>query len=171
MIQDNGSTKNLVLYDVKYVPQLKPCNLFSLTRAIDKGFNLGNEGRAVTLSKGDFTLKFPKQVRTKTGYVSGLNMYAIVEKDIKIPKLKSGREVNINTYHQMLGHISEERTRATAKYYNVKLTGKFETCYNCALAKARQNNLGHVKDEKHSNKPGETLSFDIINQNYKLWRF
>ena len=37
-------------------------------------------------------------------------------------------KVNINIAHRWLGHVSESMTRATAKLYGWKLTGKWQMC-------------------------------------------
>ncbi len=62
----------------------------------------------------------------------------------------------------MLGHCGEEKTRAVAKYYGVKLSGEFTPCPDCAKAKAKQANVPKsIPDEKRSKIPGERLFFDI----------
>ena len=53
-------------------------------------------------------------------------------------KLKNKKEKNVNTYHRTLGHPSEDTTRLTAKFYNVKLTRDWKVCTECALAKRMQ---------------------------------
>ena len=58
ILQEDGKERDVVLHGCKYVPKLGPFNLFSLTNSIDKGFELGNEGRSITIRKGDFKLKF-----------------------------------------------------------------------------------------------------------------
>ena len=42
--------------NVKRVPDLAPYNLFSITWALNNGFQLGNKGKIVTLKNGDFTV-------------------------------------------------------------------------------------------------------------------
>jgi hypothetical protein len=39
---DDGTVMNIVLQNVKYVPDLAPYNLFSITQAISNGWSLGN---------------------------------------------------------------------------------------------------------------------------------
>ena len=46
--------------------------------------------------------------------------------------------------------------RFIAKYYGVKLTGKFEVCTHCAQAKAKQAKIPKdVPDEHKTEVPGE----------------
>ena len=47
----------------------------------------------------------------------------------------------INAFHKALGHESESITHATAKAEGIMLTGKVNTCEDCALGKARQTNV------------------------------
>ena len=157
IIQDNGKEIIGLLENVKYVPKLAPYNLFSITTAIDNGYKLGNEGRKIILSKDGKELIFDREVKTKSGYVPGIKMQPIKselgrEKDnnFGFPTLTIGKKLDINVFHQLLGHVSENVTRNTAKYYGVELDGKFNTCKECALAKAQQKNLGHVDYPKEA---------------------
>ena len=166
---DDGKTRKIVLHNVKYAPQLKPFNLFSLTASMKKGFKLGSEGMAITLTKGDFTLKFDKPYHTKEGSVAGIDLRILDSQHEEMtkevtpnqPEKKETVTMNVNTMHRVLGHTSEETTRATCKRAGIKLIGSFEICDACALAKARQRNLGHVSEERRSKRQGERLSFDV----------
>ena len=55
--QTNDRRTIVTLTNVKYVPELW-CNLFSITAALDKGFELGNVGRVITLSHGNVKIGF-----------------------------------------------------------------------------------------------------------------
>ena len=106
---------------------------------------------------------FDEEVKTKEGYVCAIKMHFNTEtrEDVAVPALKDG-SVNINCFRELLDPPSESKTRAVAKYYGVKLTGKFKTCANCAKAKARQANIPKsIPEEKRSKKPGERLMFDV----------
>jgi hypothetical protein len=78
-----------------------------------------------------------------------------------VPALVAGQTINIMKYHDMLGHFSEAKTKKTAKYYDIKLSGNFEVCSDCAKAKARQKNIPKGNDTVHAESKGERLSFDI----------
>ena len=59
-----------VLLDcVKVVPALAPYNLFSITKALEAGMDLGNVGRTLYLQKQDYKLTFDREIQTKSGYV------------------------------------------------------------------------------------------------------
>ena len=45
---------------------------------------------------------------------------------------------DINEYHRQLGYPNERTTRTTTKAFGIKLTGKFQKCEDCVIAKARQ---------------------------------
>ena len=44
-------------------------------------------------------------------------------------------------YHLQLGHVCEDTTRLTAKFYGINLTKKNLPCGDCALAKRMQHRL------------------------------
>jgi hypothetical protein len=72
----------------------------------------------------------------------------------------SGKKVDINEFHKMLGRCRLDRLENTGKIHDFRLSGTFETCEVCAIAKARQKNLN--KDWKGGSEvPGERLYFDI----------
>jgi hypothetical protein len=56
-VSKDGKKQKMILHDVKVVPDLAPFNLFSITSALDKGFELGNDGKTITVKKGNFNLK------------------------------------------------------------------------------------------------------------------
>ena len=73
---EDGSVMNIVLQNVKYVPDLAPYNLFSITQAISNGWSLGNEGKTILLKNQNKVLKFNKMLKTKSGYVGGAEIFA-----------------------------------------------------------------------------------------------
>jgi hypothetical protein len=50
VIQLNGSSVDVTLEEVKYVPELW-VNLFSISKALKNGFNLNNKGLMISLKK------------------------------------------------------------------------------------------------------------------------
>ena len=52
----------------------------------------------------------------------------------------------MNTYHKTVGHPSEDTTRLTAKFYNIKLTKDWKICIECALAKRMQRCLAKTNE-------------------------
>jgi hypothetical protein len=53
--------------------------LFSIGKALKNGFNLSNNGEIIKLSKGNVTLTFDKVVRTKNGFVPGIQLLPVLE--------------------------------------------------------------------------------------------
>lgn len=158
----DGTYRPIALYGCKYVPELAPFNLFSITKALSGGCSLGNVGETITLTKGDFTLSFDYKIRTKTGYVAGVEIMSTEGDELAAPALGPDGAIDVNVFHSLLGHVSEYKARAVAKYYGIKLVGKFHTCSACAEAKARQSNVPKVVAEESKCKTaGEKLHMDI----------
>ncbi len=106
---------------------------------------------------------FDKRIETKTGYVVGTEIAPLCKSaKLAAPTLSESHPVDVNDFHKLLGHPSESKMRFIAKYYGVKLSGKFEVCAHCAQAKARQANIPkNVSDEARTDVPGERLHMDI----------
>jgi hypothetical protein len=115
-------------YNVKFVPKLAPYNLFSITQAIANGWNIGNKGQMIYLKKDMNILQFYVVIKTKTGWVSGVQIMPRIDENIAIAALGPGKSVGMMEYHDMLCHVSEATTKATSRYYDIKLKGKFEIC-------------------------------------------
>ena len=67
----------------------------------------------------------------------------IIEATARAPKLIQPNQLTMDTnkYHKKLGHVCEDTTRFTAKFYGIKLSTKFLPCGDCALAKRTQHRL------------------------------
>ena len=157
-VQKDGKMRSFTMTNVKYVPDLY-CKLFSVTTALDKGFQLGNKGRIIYLQKGDFGIAFDKVFETKTGFILGVDL-AVRTNELAQAGLEAGREINVNLLHEKLGHPGEEATRKTGKMLDLKVTGTFKKCENCAISKARRMNLNKDKVER-SKEIGFRLFIDI----------
>jgi len=59
VIQVNGSTLDITINEVKYLPDLC-ANLFSVNKAIKNGFELSNEGENISLTKGSASITFDR---------------------------------------------------------------------------------------------------------------
>ena len=82
---------------------------------------------------------FDRRIKTKDGWVSGVDVMPIPGKQAKEEKKIVAAKVtlDINEYHRQMGHPNQQITRTTAKTFGIKLTGKFQKCEDCAVAKAR----------------------------------
>jgi hypothetical protein len=105
------------------------------------------------LKKGNLKLKFteerglfkiPLEVQVERGLMTG----------------EPEKKININTFHERLGHPCHETTKLRAKNMNIELTGKWEECKECQMGKAKQKGCKKVSKNK-STITGERLSIDI----------
>jgi hypothetical protein len=160
ILQKNGEKLIVTLENVNYVPELW-INLFSIGKALKKGFNLSNDGEIIMLSKGNVTLTFDKVVRTKNGFVHGIKLLQVLD-DVgtSVLETKKRNTIDVNNLHKILGHCSEVNTRLTGKAYGYEVTGKFDVCEACSVAKVRKKNM--KKERKGgSSIRGERLYVDI----------
>jgi hypothetical protein len=117
VIQKDGSTNNIVLREVKYVPELW-VNLCSIGKALQNGFNIGNKGIKISLMKGTTKIVFDRIMPTRsTGFVVGIQMLPSVRGTMAIIALKKRKCVNGKKLHGMLSHVGEDCARQTAKFY------------------------------------------------------
>jgi hypothetical protein len=123
---------------VKYIPELW-INLFSIGKALKNEFNLSNDGEIIKLSKGNVTLIFDKVVRTKNGFVLGIKLLQVLD-DVgtSVLETKKLNTIDVNNLYKVLGHCGEFNARLTGKAYGYEVTGKFDVCEACSVAKARQ---------------------------------
>jgi hypothetical protein len=52
-------------------------------------------------------------------------------------KLDSGKSVNVNKFHEIIGHCGLDRLKKTVQVHGLKLKGDFKVRENCVVAKAR----------------------------------
>ena len=71
IIQKDDSSREVTLTGVKYVPQLF-CKLFSITKALEKGLNIGNDGKRIYLKTDNFKMTFDQVFETATCYILGI---------------------------------------------------------------------------------------------------
>ena len=75
---------------------------------------------------------------------------------------KFSTTMTIKKAHTVLGHMSEDTTRAAAKQLGITITrGSLDTCEACAIGKAKQKNVPKVSNQIPSTKPGELMYLDI----------
>jgi hypothetical protein len=75
-------------------------------------------------------------------------------------KMDSRKGINVNKFHEMIGHCGVNRLKKTTQVHGLKLKGDFKVCKDCAVAKARQKNLN--KEWKgRSQVPEERVYLDI----------
>ncbi len=152
----------VMLYDMKYIPEFM-LKLFSLSCAMKKGANIQNEGMVLKVQKGDLTLTFKNCAEMQNGCILGLELVPITghiaQMALEASKLK------MTGLHKRLGHVLNDITAKTAKFYGWKITGRPKDCKSCELAKACEKNLSKEKIERCKNK-GEQLFLDISSTEY-----
>ena len=109
------------------------------------------------LTKGDLSLRFDRQMKTRNGILCGINL---------LPNTKSDRALtgndrmkvhcDINVFHKIYGHASVSSMRDTAKVYGWKLTGRFDPCEDCHTSNAKQRLVKKSTTNKAS-RPGERI--------------
>jgi hypothetical protein len=152
----------VTLNDIKYVPRL--CvNLFSLNKALKKGFKVSNDGVVVSLNYKHVELTFDRVIHVTDGCVTGVSMKPIFIDKINgfaNTSISNERIYNINHLHKLFGHCGQEILNKTIKIYGFKSSCNFDKCEQCAIAKAGQKNL-NKNWLGSSNLPGERLYVDI----------
>jgi hypothetical protein len=141
--QINGEKFTVTLNNDKYVPSL--CvNLFSLSKALEKGFKISNDGVVVSLNFKHVKLTFDRVINATDGCVTGVSMKPMMSNNINgfaNASISNRRIYNINHLHKLFGHCGQEILNKTIKMYGFKSSGSFDTCEQCAIAKARQKSV------------------------------
>jgi hypothetical protein len=157
--QINGEKLTVTLNDVMYVPSL--CvNLFSLNKALKKGFN---DGVVVSLNYKHVKLMFDRVIHATDSCVTGVSMKPMMSNNINgfsNASISNERIYDVNHLHKLFGHCGQEILNKTIKMYGFKSSGSFDTCEQCAIAKAQQKNV-NKNWLGSSNLPGECLYIDI----------
>jgi hypothetical protein len=146
---------------VNYVPSLCE-NLFSLNKALKKGFKVSNDGVVVSLTYKHVKLIFDCVINATDGCVTGVLMKPILSKNINgfaNASISNERIYDINHLHKLFGHCGQEILNKTIKMYGFKSSGSFDTHEQCAIAKARQKNV-NKSWLSSSNLAGERLYAD-----------
>jgi hypothetical protein len=155
--QLNGSNVDVTLKEVKYIPEFW-VNLLIISKALKNGFDLSNKGLMISLKKQSVSVTFDRVIKIVNGSISGIKMTTHAP---SVPYLSKGslttiKEIDVNKFHEMIGHCGVDRLKKTANIHGLKLKGEFKVCEDCALAKARQRNVN--KDWKSGSQvPGERV--------------
>jgi hypothetical protein len=146
--------------DVKIVPDNK-FNLFSITKRLNSGWKLGGDDKSIWLSKGNNKVVFDLKIKTKEGCIFVMYLHRD-EAEVNAVQAAAHLKINIEKAHQLLGHMNEATTRATAKVLGWDIVrGALKPCESCAVGKAKQKNVPKKSDHVPTAKPGERLYLDI----------
>jgi hypothetical protein len=157
-LSKDNKEQTFTLKNVKYIPELM-VNLLSVPVALNNGFQIGNEGIHLYLTKGDFKLEFDRIFQTGKGFVCGTELIPTSE-SIAAAVMDVGTNIDISEAHAMLGHAGDNVIRRTASFYGWKLIGTKVVCEFCAIAKAKQASITKMLSER-SGIPGERFFIDI----------
>jgi gag-polypeptide of LTR copia-type len=135
VLQTDGSSKEIILADCKYVEGL--CvNLFSITKSLQNGWRISNDNLKISLSKQGHSVVFDQVIETETGVLVGVEM--VPRGDHALAAFTTGRSIDAIEAHQLLGHANKEVVKRTVEHYGGTIKGEWETCADCPLAKAKQ---------------------------------
>jgi hypothetical protein len=135
--QINGENLTIALNDIKYVPSL--CvNLFSLNKALNKGFKVSNGGVVISLNYKHVRLTFVFVIHAMDGCVTGVSMKPIMSDNINgfaNASISTKRSYDINHLHKVFGNCGQEVLNNAIKMFGFKSSVNFDTCEQCAIAK------------------------------------
>jgi hypothetical protein len=108
--QINGEKFTVTLNDVKYVASL--CvNLFSLNKALKKGFKVSNDGVVVSLNYKHVKLTFDSVINAIDDCVTGVSMKPMMNNNINgftNESISNESIYDINHLHKLFGHCDQE---------------------------------------------------------------
>ena len=169
-VDKNGNEGQDITLTNVYCSKKYNYNLFSLTKAMEAGWNLESEKDCIMLKKGKQIIKFDVKVKSPNGVLycgrfranhsGGASEASLVNSNVKD---KSIRKMNINEAHCCFGHMSEANTRKVAKEMGIEIVrGAMKKCAACAVGKSKQKNVPKNKDvQKESIVPGERIHLDL----------
>jgi hypothetical protein len=158
VMQKDGSSFEVTLQDVLYVPKLM-VNLCSVTKAIQtKGVQLSSRGEIMimTLFIGKNEIFFDIIFKHGSGQLLGIELHPSPNHIAA-----TAHPLDINKLHTMFGHPNSQVLAATVSKYGFKTKNTLEhTCPNCAICKAKQKNLNKLNSNP-STELGGRINIDI----------
>ena len=110
------------------------------------------------IRKGTVTFEFDHRFKSGSGVFMGI--------EIGTRDVSTGisddlvRKLQAHVMHAMLGHPSNEHTKATCARIGVNLTGSFPICSSCAHGKMKKKSTNKYSQNRATLK-GERICFDI----------
>jgi hypothetical protein len=89
-------------------------------------------------------LTFDRVIHATDGCVTGVLMKPLMSNNINgfaNASISTERNFDINHLHKVFGHYGQEVLNNKIKMYGFKSTYNFDTCEQCAIAKAQQKNV------------------------------
>ena len=114
-------------------------NIFSVTKRMNDGWNLCGDNTVLVLKKGSRKVEFDIVINTTKGllfFTYFRRKEMLIEKNLLTAEGSEGRKVgtekkkiSATLAHEILGHMGEARTRATAEHMGFELSrGSMQTC-------------------------------------------
>jgi hypothetical protein len=128
--QSDGNKFLVSINDVKFVPNL--CvNLFSLNKALKKGFIINNDANIVSLTLKQVRLTFDCTINAADSCVVGASMQPLPEVNVNYgvihPAINNQKTLDINYLHKLFGHCGQGTLNKTIKMYGIEPSGVLET--------------------------------------------
>jgi hypothetical protein len=129
VLQQDGTTTDIILKDVLYVPELFT-NLLSLTKAIEHpDVELSSKKGIISLNIGDESTHFDKEIKNGSRRLLGVD---ILPRTNDVTSITQDTPLDYNRMHNILGHANKDVVQATCKKYNLKLK-EHHLCVKIAL--------------------------------------
>ena len=158
---DKDGTKMLsaTLDEVSHTPA--SCfNLFSVTRMLKQGWELGGNHSSIWIVKGGNKVIFDIKVDTSRGNLFCARFLRTAE--MLHASTDAPQKRPIAVMHAQLGHCGEADARATAKALSIPLTrGSMKVCEACAKGKAKRKALPKATNHVKAEHPGERMFLDL----------
>ena len=155
-----------LLKRVLYTPKFHK-NIVSVGVLIKCGYYVHMSGSTMTMEspstkvtfscEGGGVLYYLRALRTTTTKTD-VAMFLMQKQTVMFTARRT--PLDINTAHDIYGHIGEAALRTTLLSLNVELTGKLLSCESCALAKAKAKKVSKISTTK-ATYAGERLYLDI----------
>ena len=158
-----GTAQHDVSMDnVKFVPGNK-FNLLSITKRLKSGWQLKGDAAGLEITKDGVTLKFDIKIHAGEGTIFGVYIHPpSTGADVAVAEAEIPRKINPIKAHDLFGHMSEAKTRLSAKQLGYEITRGKMTCESCPAGKARQKNVPKESSGEPATKPGQKVYLDVF---------
>jgi hypothetical protein len=123
------------------------------------GWKLNGDKEVIWIEKDGQEIRFDIIIPTPKGAL--YCMYYKRTSEMAMSAMDHGTKMNIMKAHDLLGHCSEDMTRATAKSMGWILSGGWNPCESCATAKAKQKNVPKESEHQAATKEENRIFLDI----------
>jgi hypothetical protein len=154
VIQSDGSTLNVKLTEVLYVPDLW-VNLLSLTKAIKNPLiKITSKEEMILLQIGKDEIYFDKVIQNGSGRLLAIDIVPT------FTEFSDYSLINIEQLHRHLGHANDQTVRATAAKMGIAVQGLPYVCGDCAISKIKKKKISKETKNQATEKGGR-VSIDI----------